>query len=173
MASTATLQNARTHRVRETLPTADAPSLSRDSKVLNHSAFDRAAVTYDASHTETPVSKGTAHEIAMVEGAATLDLTAIPTLYGDTITLNTLKVKSLLLKNPSTNANAITVGEGASNGYELCGSGWQVTLDPGDEIEIWKPNGGPAVGALAKEIDISGTDTQVLQFSISAGPDPA
>jgi hypothetical protein len=74
-------------------------------------------------------------------------------------------------KNKSTNANAITIAKGASNGYTGFGSAFSVTLQPGDEW-TFKGNdnaGVTDVGSGAKTLDVSGTGAQVLQFHIVAG----
>lgn len=162
--STATCRVAITTTVEETLDEASAPAAAASGRMIRHTQFNRESALMSG------VTKGTAGRIAMTAGAATLDLTAVPSPEG-TINLLGLAVKLLRLINPSTNANAITIKVGASDGYELAGSSWAVTLQPDEAITIEKTDA-PEVDTDAKIIDISGTGTEVLDFVIAAGPPP-
>lgn len=127
-------------------------------------SFDRTGPILNANSTP-PVTKNAADTLAMSGGAATLDLTAI-SYNGTTVDLTGLKVQSLLVRND--NDNAITISDGASNGYALNG-GNDIVIPAGSVHQFtWNETLGD-VGASAKNLDISGTGTDALKFVISAG----
>lgn len=120
-----------------------------------------------------PVTKESAGTLTLSSGSGTLDLTSLPDLNGvaAAVTLTGLKPQVVKLRNKSTNANAMTIAKGASNGYTGFGSAFSVTLQPGDEV-LWKGNdnsGVTDVGSGARTLDVSGTGAQVLEFHIVAG----
>jgi hypothetical protein len=119
-----------------------------------------------------PVTKVASGTVALVAGAATLDLTALDGLTADeTVDFTGLKVQFAFFRAPSSNANLITVGKGVSNGYGLdaAGTAWSVPLDP-DALDLRRiPDTAPNVAAGAKEIDIAGTGTQTLEYILIAG----
>jgi len=98
--------------------------------------------------------------VTMSGGTATIDLTAFPDAETNVaVDLTGLKIKMLHLAAPSANANAVTVKPGASNGY----TGWTVTGDILNASDQRGPsifNGGIAVDATHKTIDITGTGAQ-------------
>lgn len=109
--------------------------------------------------------------LAMTAGAATIDLTSLPDRDGNAgaVDLTGLKIQFIKLRNKSTNANAITVAVGASDGYELGGADWSHTLQPGQSILIDGNDATPDVASGDKELDVSGTGAQVLEVEIVAG----
>ena len=100
--------------------------------------------------------------VTMSGGTATINLTAFSDAETNTaVDLTGLKIKMLYLACPSTNANAVTVKPGASNGY----TGWTVTGDILNASDQRGPNifnGGIAVDGTHKNIDITGTGSQVV-----------
>lgn len=124
--------------------------------------------------TTPPVTKHSAGTLTLSSGSGTLDLTSLPdpvTGVAAVITLNGLKPQEAIFRNKSTNANAITIVKGASNGYTGFGSAFSVTLQPGDSWRFQgNDNSGVTdVGSGAKTLDVTGTGSQVLEFQIVGG----
>ncbi|NBW11143.1 MAG: hypothetical protein EBR82_24245 [Caulobacteraceae bacterium] len=124
--------------------------------------------TYNAG-TGVPVTKVASYEVAMSAGAATINLRSLTGINGSTVDGNGLKAQFVKFKNKSTNANAITITEGASNGYELLGNAFTLVLKPGQEITMNLNEQAPDISDSAKTIDISGTSSQVLQIFVAMG----
>lgn len=137
---------------------------------IKYSAFDESG-TLNASSTP-PATKCSFDNIALVAAAKTIDLTALTGANGATVDLTGLKVQLLRITN--LGANSMTFSEGASNGYELLGNGWSITVpgtagDRKSTIQILLPDTAPDVAAGAKNIDVAGTGTQQFELSIVAG----
>lgn len=130
-----------------------------------YTEFDRDLVAYDAD-SDPDASAVAAVKQAMTAGAATLDLTAVPDIQGGTVDLTGLKIRHILLYNPSD--NAITVSEGASNGYALNG-GNDIVVGAGCRVQMDLLDTQPAVAAGDKELDLAGTGTDELWIAILAG----
>lgn len=108
---------------------------------------------------------------AMSGGAATIDLTALPGVTADeTVNGNGLKVQFLKLTNKSTNANKITVSQGASTAYRLDGAtSWSVVLAPGQSALFELNNASETISSSHKDIDLAGTLAQVLRVHVVMG----
>jgi hypothetical protein len=135
-------------------------------------------VTYSMSNTSFVIDSGTTppatkhatYEVTMTAGAATIDLRALVGAAGSAVDGNGLKVQAVKFINKTGNANAITIEEGASNGYALFGAGFTVTLpNAGSWIMAYLKDGSADISATDKTIDISGTDAQVLQVQFVLG----
>lgn len=124
-----------------------------------------------SSSTTPPATKVSTGQIALSGGAITLDLTSLPDSNGvaGAIDGTGLKVQSYIFRNPEANANDITLTEGAANGYELHGNTWKIALRPGEIISCQLQDGAPDIAAGAKDIDITGTGSQALDFEIVMG----
>jgi hypothetical protein len=116
-----------------------------------------------------PVTKVVATQKALAAGVGTLDLTALVGTNGAVVDLSTLKVQAVKFRNPSTNANAITVTFGAANPYLLGGAAWKFILEPGMEIVVYGNDKTPDVDSTHKNIDLAGTLVQALDVVIVAG----
>jgi hypothetical protein len=130
-----------------------------------------ATATLNASSTP-PATKQASGTQAMTAGAATLDLTALPGDTADeTKDMTGLKLQLAILKAPSTNANPITISQGASNAYGLDAAGgtWSLTLDPGQFVLLYLDDNAEDVAAGAKEIDLAGTAAQELDYLLVFG----
>lgn len=137
--------------------------------IITHSDWNTTAKL--SSTTVPPVTKVAAILQALTAGAATIDLTALPGTMGLTVDGTGLKVQAIRVQNPSTNANAVALTTGASNGYALLGSAWKITLQPGEEF-VWigiDHASVPAVASNAKTIDLAGTGTQAFNVLIVLG----
>lgn len=118
-----------------------------------------------------PVTKIWSDEAALTAGAATIDLTALPTPHDDNVTFSTLKVQLVYFKNKSTNTDTLTIVDGATNGYNIFGdASGQVTLGIGDEILMKCNDTLQDVGASDLAIDLSSSDTDATyQVILAAG----
>lgn len=145
---------------------SDSYASSKDNTITLNGL--NSTIVMDADSTP-PVTKEAVFQKAMTAGAATIDLTALTGLNGASVTFTGLKVQSVKFRNKATNANDITITEGASNGYELLGNGFTLILKPGQEAQFYLNDAAPDVGGSAKTIDISGTGTQVLEVAMVAG----
>lgn len=137
-----------------------SPSLTYDKRNI---------ATTLKTDTSPAASKGTKQLIALSSGAKTIDLTALDDAGGGTITLTSLKARIVQIENPSTNANNMTFAAGASNGYNIFGASGQVTLAPGQMVQLYFADGAGTIGSGAKTIDVTGTGSQSFYFGIVAG----
>lgn len=134
--------------------------------------LDKTAENALLSSTTPPVTKSAMTAKALSSGTASIDLTAMANdSDGTTVDFTGLKVQALMLKNPSTNANKITITKGASNGYgtDAAGGSWTEVLDPGAQVLKYIPDSAPDVGSGAKAFDITGTGAQILHIGVVAG----
>lgn len=132
---------------------------------INHTGFSTRG-TFTAS-SAVPVTVVSADEIALVAGAHTIDLEALPGTNGATVVGTGLKVQLFKFKNTGT--NAMTIGVGAANGYELKGAGWTEILLAGQEMLFNGNELTPDVAGADSEIDIAGTAVETFQVIIVLG----
>lgn len=152
--------------VTETVTTSESPLIdSTDATIKEKIAVDVTLTGASAPDAEMHA----AMQVAMVAGAATIDFTALTRRGGSPISFSGKNLRSLMFQNPSTNANDITINVGAANGLAFFGAASKVVLKPGDVIGAYFGSTGPAVAAGTKNIDITGTGTQVLQVIAVAG----
>ena len=119
--------------------------------------------------TSTPAASATASKTgALTAGAATIDMTSLQGTNGVTVNATGLHVRAFLLSCPATNAAPVTFRFGASNPYNLRGSSWSITLQPGDAEEGYC-SAAPAVGSGAKQIDVVGTGTDSFSYQFLLG----
>lgn len=134
---------------------------------VTHAGWDFA---HSLSATSTPpLSKHAAFQQALVAGAVTIDLTSLTGFNGEAVDGTGLKVQVLKLRNPSTNANQISIEPGVANGYDLLGSDMKLTLQPGDEVLLYVPDTADDIGAADCELDLAGTLIQALDVEILMG----
>ena len=146
---------------------ANVPAASTTKRRVTHDQFNTTSELSAA--TTPPVTKVAAFQQALTAGAATVDLTSLTGTNGASVDGTGLRVQAMKLRNPSTNANAITVVEGASNGYDGFGSTFDVTLEPGAEMVILTKDGGADISGTNKTLDLSGTASQALDMEIVLG----
>lgn len=125
----------------------------------------RASLT---ASTSVPVTKSALFIQGLTSGTATIDLTSVTDVYGEVVNFNGLKIQAFKVKGYS-NAAAITLTEGASNGYELGGNTWKVAVQAGQEFTFYGNELTPDVGGSTKTIDLSGTGTQQVLIEIVGG----
>ena len=139
-----------------------------------YSAFNRdATIQSNAVSPAVPVTKRAFFEFAMTGGSGSLDLTSLSHNDGDateTVDMTGLKVQFARFTAPTGNSGAITISDGASNGYEIFGdASGQVTISPGQSILLELAESADDVGASDKTIDLSGTGTDSVEYTILAG----
>lgn len=152
--------------VSETIAT-NVPDVLATKAVIVHDQFNKTA-TIDASST-VPATKTASFQKALSTGAATIDLTALVGSNGAAVDFTGLKVQLAKFRNPSTNANGITVTFGASTPYLLLGAAFKFILLPGQEITIYGNDAAPDVSGSLKMIDLAGTGSQALDVILVAG----
>lgn len=145
----------------------NVPAISAGDNTITHTGYNTSA-NLNAGTTQ-PATLAAYFLKALSSGAATIDLTALSGTGGVTVDGTGLKVQVAKFKNPSTNANTITVTFGASNAYLLGGAAFKFILQPGMEITVFGNDATPDVGSSTKNIDIAGTGSQALQCSIVLG----
>lgn len=131
---------------------------------INLTANDRTGPVLKST-TTPPVTKVVSLSQALSGGAATVTLTSL-SYEGDTVDLTGLKIQVLKLKNESS--NAITVSEGASNGYAFNG-GNDIVVPAGGECFFVTNETNPDVAAGDATLDLAGTGTDTLLIEIAAG----
>lgn len=152
----------------QSFDSASTPGATGGGAKLTHTAFNQSL----ALPTSTiPVTKAYVTSKALSGGAVSIDLTTLTDISQSATDLTGLKVQAILALNPSTNANAITITEGASNGHSISASSssWKVTLQPGAWFLFYGNDAGQDVGASDKTWDLSGTGSQALSIAVIAG----
>lgn len=152
----------------ETLDSTDAPAAASGGRTIVHDGYDTSRLGLTAG-SSVPVSLVAMFRQTLVADVATIDLTS---LHGVTGTLTALgkKVQIAKFKAPISNSAAISVTEGAVNGYALAGPAWKATLAPGQEVTYFLNDKAPDVAAADKTIDLAGVgSTDYLECTIIAG----
>ena len=164
MAETNTCQYNSTVTVKQTLDTGI--SSSAGDRTLIHDNINTSAVL-NASST-IPVTKMIWVNQALTAGAKTLDLTSLTGTNGASVDFTGLKVQVAKLKNPTGNA-AMTIKFGAANPYNLLGASWTLIILAGQEITVYGNDATPDVAGGAKDIDIAGTGSEIIEIQLVAG----
>ncbi len=153
--------------VSETLET-NVPAMASGSSI-SHTGY---RTEKSLSSTSTPaVTKCAIFSKALSGGSATIDCTSLTGTNGATVDFSGLKIQVMKFKNPSANANTISVTKGASNGLGVTTSGTSFTIPiaPGAEWTYYGNESTPDVGSGAKTFDLSGTGSQALECTLVAG----
>lgn len=124
---------------------------------------------YTAS-TAVPVTKLTAFTVTLSSGTGSIDFSALPGLTADETIVGTgLKPQAIKFRAKSTNANAITIAEGASNGHALLGASFTFKLLAGQTALFDLKEAAPDVASGDRIIDITGTGSQQLEVTVVLG----
>lgn len=145
--------------------------LDRDITAAGQAAAVR-TITHDGMNrtiTPTPTTVVSIFRKTMSGGAATIDFTALPTTNGATVDATGLKLQVAMFTVPSTNANGVNIGPGASNGYDIWGASNDITLAPNNTNCTYFADASPDVASGDKTIDIAGTGSQVLDCLLVFG----
>lgn len=147
--------------VNETITLSNVPAVSSASVVVKHDQYNDDEFINATS--TVPATKVAAFEQALTAGAATIDLTNMTGTDGDAVTGLGLKLQILKLRNKSTNAGAITITDGLSNGYIGLGNSFLLELGVGAHALFFLNDTADDVGASVKTLDLAGTGTDVLE----------
>lgn len=151
--------------VQQTFDATAAPSAG--TPLVTHTSWD---FSHSLSSTSTPpFTKHASFQKALAAGTATIDLTALTGFNGEAVDGTGLKVQAMKLRNPSTNANTISIAPGAANGYDFCGADFKITLSPGTEVLIYCLDTAPDISGTDKNLDLAGTLVQALDVEILMG----
>lgn len=160
--------------MRETLETnVDGASSPR----ITHDKFNKSERI--SASTTPPGTKMVADTKALVAGAATIDLTALPGPGGGTIDATDLKLLAWFFGNRAGNTGDLTITPGAASPYNFNGSatGKVVAVKPNSADEnpgwaaAWNGNNAtiPDVAAGAKNIDVAGFGTESFDYVLVFG----
>ncbi len=106
-----------------------------------------------------------AYTVSTTDGAASIDLTACGS--AGTTNLTGKRLTKLTLTAAAANGAAITVAEGASDGYDI-GGNFTVTLLPGQSNTVEGTVASDTVGATKKILDVTGTGVDDVSVYIEA-----
>lgn len=153
-------------QVDQTLPAPTGITYQDGQVTLRMSA----GVTLDG--TTTPKASEASHaRYTLSGGEAVIDLQAVPVVSAEPGTVadwTGLRVVAAYLSAPTDNTDRVVLGTGADQ-YPLVGTGWTLTLNPGESVgPIYKP-GNPAVGLGTHLIRLSGPGEK-LDVLLVAGP---
>jgi hypothetical protein len=122
--------------------------------------------------TTPPVTKPASFQVTLSSGAATINLAALTGITGnETVDTTGLKIQAVKFRNKSTNANVISITEGASNGHPLLGASFLFALQPGMSCLILNEtaDSGTDVASADRTWDVAGTGSQILEVTLLAG----
>lgn len=118
--------------------------------------------TLNASSTPA-ATKAWSDQRQLSGGSDSIDLTALANGNLANIDFTGLKVQVIKIVAAEANTAAITIADGATNGYHVFGDGsGQINLVAGGQALIYVPEGLPDVGASAKTIDVTSSDTDAI-----------
>lgn len=154
----------------ETLET-NVPAMASGASISHTGYSTSKALSATGSVSQGAITKCAIFSKALSGGSATIDCTSLTGTNGATVDLTGLKIQVMKFKNPSTNANTISVTKGASNGLGVTTSGtsFTVPIAPGAEWTYYGNESTPDVGSGAKTFDLSGTGSQTLEVTLLAG----
>lgn len=138
-----------------------------DSVLAKHQTIQYSM--YNTTDEQKTLDKDVTDLSKTLSGATgTLDLTAAPLARQPAVTTNLTGAKlfAIQISAPVTNVGAITVKQGATNGFPILGSASLAVLNPGDRIILLSSSITPkqAVDATHKTIDYSGTSGDTVKI---------
>src|SRR5215813_12928817 len=147
--------------LKETLTSAEQPFIDTSDPSLQAAISGSTTIT-------SGVTISCAQQKALAAGVGTLDLTVLSSVRGASVSFNGLKIKHMLLRNPSGNANTIQTTKGAANPASTLGTNWLIVQQPSD-ILVAKLTNSETIDATHKTWDLTGTGTQALDIIMGAG----
>lgn len=153
--------------VAETLAAAQVPDAAETKRLVTHALWNTSKVL--GAGTSPPATLTAGFVKALAAGVATIDLTALVGTNGIAVDGTGLRVQALRVLNPATNANPITIGKGAANGYDGFGAAFSLALPPGAEALILTNDAGGDIAGGNKNLDLAGTLIQALDVLILLG----
>ncbi len=119
--------------------------------------------------TTPPVTKTYSDDLALVAGAKTIDLQALPSSESTTVDFTGLKVQLIKITTPATNTAEVTFDVGAANGYNLFGAtnatDESVALPPDSVYQVKFNQTLEDVDGTHSDVDVSSSDVDA-DFSI-------
>lgn len=147
--------------------TVTSPDAAAANATVKHDQFNVSKTANSSA--PYSVTLTASQEIALVAGAKTIDLTALIGTNLGAVSLDTKKPIWLLIKNKSTNVGGpMTFAKGASNGYTGLGASFSIQIPIGGSILIDLNTGTTTVSSTVKNIDVSGSGTDVIQLCVLA-----
>ena len=137
------------------------------AKAVTHDVGKAQATKNGAS--DVPVTDMAAFDLTLSSGAGSVNLAALPGAGGGTRDLTGKKLQYLFLENKSTNANSMAFTVGASNGYDVAGADFHLTLLPGQWAFLALNELAPDVASGDRTIDVAGTGSQVAKIGVVGG----
>lgn len=117
-----------------------------------------------------PVSKVWKDQRTLAGASETLDVTALTRANLSTVSMSGLRLQFIRVTSASTNANYLSLQQGAANPYYLfSGNGAVIELRPGATFMQYSPNNLDAVSGTAKNILIGGTAAMVYDIMMVFG----
>lgn len=144
--------------------TIDDASLGSNNGVT-HSVYQKAQTVLNSASTPG-VSQVVSTLVTLTGGAKTLDLESLSSLNEGVKNMTGLTLVALYMKASDDNANPISIEPGATNGYDLFGSDFKVSLDAGDSVLLYSEDNNDAVAGTDKDIDFAGVDTQSAELTM-------
>jgi len=123
-------------------------------KQVTHDALGKTALNLSGT-TTPPVVR--AHTDTKTGGAATIDLTAMPTITGN-YDATGKKLRAILVECKTGSLGKLTVGPGGVNPYPLFGTGITPELPVSGRMMVYFADGLPAVAAGVKNITFTPTN---------------
>jgi hypothetical protein len=148
-----------------TTETLDTDVDAATTPTIAHTGFSSKG-TIDAN-SDVPATLASFETVALVASASTIDLTALTGTNGIAVDGTGLKVQVFKITNTGT--NAMTISEGASNGYALLGAAFSFILLAGQEVLLFLNESAPDVAGADKTIDVAGTLIETFQLSVVLG----
>lgn len=144
-----------------------APSVNTSS-AQSVTYLDATALSLTAN-TGVPATTVVKFRKTLSGSTGSIDLTSLTDVLKGSVSLSGLKVQAIKITAKSDNANDFSVTVGASNGYQLSGSDFKVTLKAGQTVLLTGNEQTPDVGGSAKVFDLAGTSGQSIDVIIVAG----
>lgn len=161
---------------REVFTTVEHPSSSEAARTLKNGQ-NNVSKTLGPSTTPAIEKSPISRTLTIAGGGTTIDLTAaavlaLPSSATRTADMTGKKLIAAVFRGDDDNAAVVNVAPGASNGYAMFGAGNDIDVKPGETIVKFfsaVASSCPAVAGGAKNIDIAGTNGDVLYFDLYFG----
>lgn len=129
---------------------------------VQHANFGNGPLSLGASSTPV-VTEVYSDQLALTAGTVTIDLTALPRGNLPNLDLTGLKVQAIKFFAASANTAAITIADGATNGYNVLGdASGQVTLGAGGEVGFFCSEFLDDVATADATIDVTSSDVDAI-----------
>ncbi len=152
----------------ETLET-NVPATTATTRKVTHSANNLAVTLPLGGGSPVPASQCAVFPVAMVAGVAEINLAALLGTNGATVVGTGQKVQAVIFEALAGNTNPVKIATGASNGYELAGADFAVTLKARQRAMFYLAEQAPDVASGDRILDVTGTGTEGLNVTMVLG----